>query len=145
MKSSIECYIEIRENWLARGKKWFGWRGSFSKGKLFFNRGKTERNIAIMRELIAIIDNQRMPSVVKIEEIERSTFQLTSGGQGRKLIETFQETALGESSAYLPKSTGLEEGIYIKNDAIFRRDITLWRGQYRKAMDLKENKLSLRT
>ncbi len=133
LKASIERYIEIRENWLEGGKKIFGWRGSFGKGKIFFNRGKTERNLGTMREIITVIDNQRIAGVVKIEEIERLKMQLTSGGQGRKLIETFQETALSEDSAYLPTSAGLETSIYIKKDTVFSRGKTLGKGAYGKA------------
>ena len=134
LKSAIERYIEIRQNWIDAGSGGYGWRGSFAKGKLFFNRAKTESNLALMREIIFIIDNPQLNYRQKVVSISQYKAQLTAKGQGRKLIETFEETAFSDDGAYLPKSTGLEESLYIKQDTVFRRDRTLGRGQYGKAV-----------
>ena len=134
LKAAIERYIEIRQNWIDAGSSGYGWRGSFAKGKLFFNRAKTESNVALMRQVLAIIDDQQMRYRQKVEEIKRFKAQLTAKGQGRKLIEVFEETAFSEDGAYLPKSTGLEESIYIRQDTVFRRDRTLGKGQYGRAV-----------
>ncbi|UDQ97519.1 hypothetical protein AAEX28_10905 [Lentisphaerota bacterium WC36G] len=133
LKAAIERYIEIRQNWIENGSSGFGWRGSFAKGKLFFNRAKTESNLALMRRIIEVIDDSSMRYRAKLEDIRQFKSQLTSGGQGRRLIETFESTALSAESAYLPKSSGLEESIYIKEGSTFRRDRTLGRGAYGKA------------
>ncbi len=60
LATAVRIYIRSRESWLQsciRGK--YGWRGGFLSGKLFFNRNTTKKNIALMQDVLEVIDNQR--------------------------------------------------------------------------------------
>ena len=133
LRAAVERYIEIRQGWIERGSSSIGLRGTFSGGRLFFNRAKTEANLAAMRRVMEIIDDNHLRAERKKTEIDRLKDNMTQGGQGRALLEIFCSTAIGEESAYIPSQVALEESIYVVQDTVYRRRETLGKGAYGKA------------
>ena len=133
LASSIERYIEIRQNWLKRSGLGFGWRGSWSKGKLFMNKAKTKKNIEVMQEVLVLLHDDSLNYQTRTNRIKALQGRLSSGGQGRQLLEVFLETSVNDNCAYIPSSSALEESVYVAKNTIYRRRETLGRGAFGKA------------
>ncbi|UDQ98712.1 serine/threonine-protein kinase [Lentisphaerota bacterium WC36G] len=120
LKFAIRSYIMTRENWLSRCRiGLFGWRGGFKSGKLFFNRRLTEQNIAAMREVIEVIDNQEYTGSMKVHAISLISKKLSPTGRGYELLSTFLKvTGLEGKSSYLGAIEGWEHCIVINGHSL---------------------------
>ncbi len=133
LRNAVQNYIQIRESW-GEGKSKYGWRGNCG-GRLFFNRRKTINNIRVMYQVLAVIDDDGMTFHQKVRDIKILKSQLSAKGVGRELLDVFLDTALSETSAYIPKglSGDLESSIYIDSGGRFERREILGKGAFGEA------------
>ena len=140
LKAAAQNYIQIREGW-GEGRSKYGWRGGIG-GRLFFNRRKTTNNIRVMYQVIAVVDDHRMTFDQKVRDIKILKTQLTSKGVGRELLDVFLQTALGETSAYIPKnlSSDLEKSVLVERTNRYERQEVLGRGAYGQVTRFQEQR-----
>ena len=133
LRNAAQNYIQIREGW-GEGKSKYGWRGNCG-GRLFFNRRKTINNIRVMYQVLAVIDDDCMTFHQKVRDIKMLKSQLSAKGVGRELLDVFLDTALSETSAYIPKglSGDLESSIYVDSGGRFERREVLGKGAFGEA------------
>ena len=140
LKAAVKNYIQIREGW-GEGRSKYGWRGGV-KGRLFFNRRKTTNNIRVMYQVIAVIDDKKMTFEQKVRDIKILKTQLSSKGVGSELLDVFLKTALGETSAYIPKSLSndLEKSVLVERTSRYERKEVLGRGAFGQATRFEDQR-----
>ena len=133
LNMAITNYLKIREKWLKGSVGLYGWRGAISKGKLFMNRSKTKANIEVMKEILVLLNDESIDYQIRLKRIRALKVKLSRGGQGRKLIDIFLETAVSDNCAYIPSKSSLEESVYVARQTVYRRKQVLGKGAFGSA------------